>query len=525
MRRSVQGAFDAPDDGIVITGRLIDLHGWVYPPAAVDRVEITVDDGAPHPARLSAEPRWDIRDHFADPAGLLSGWWHLLDLGDRAEGDTVAVHADAIRSGRRVHLGTKRIRLGPVTPPDGPEQRWARALADRDETARRPVPHGPDLRLLVVTHSLTLGGAQRWLHEVLRRVLDEPSTTCVVVAPAYGPYVEQLEDLGATVHLTGPYPSSAATYESRVRELAQLATDRCCNVVLANTLGCTIAVDAASRAGLPAVLAVHEHFLLDEHCFAIHGREVDPHIRARTQHALDVASTVVFVCDATREHLHAGPDERFVTIGSGIDLEAVDRERQRHDRDALRSRLGCARGDDVLLCVATVEPRKSQAMLVLALARLARDHPRAQLVLVGADDTPYSTALADLAAGLGLGARVRLVAATADVGPWYAAADAFVLASDIESLPLSVMEAMAFDLPSVVADTGGVADLVDDGVTGILCPSRDLAALTSALRRLLELPAGRRRAMGAAAATRARGLDADRYAASVGRLLHDLVDA
>jgi glycosyltransferase involved in cell wall biosynthesis len=71
--------------------------------------------------------------------------------------------------------------------------------------------------------------------------------------------------------------------------------------------------------------------------------------------------------------------------------------------------------------------------------------------------------------------------------PWdlLRAADVFVLASDIEGLPLVVLEAMSQGVPVVATDVGGMPEAVIDGETGLLIPPRDPAALTAAITRIL----------------------------------------
>jgi D-inositol-3-phosphate glycosyltransferase len=79
-------------------------------------------------------------------------------------------------------------------------------------------------------------------------------------------------------------------------------------------------------------------------------------------------------------------------------------------------------------------------------------------------------------------------------------ADLLVCASDIESLPRSILEAMAFELPVVSTDVFGVATLLDDGRTGWLTQVSDVRSLTATLDRVVRLDRSER----AAVATRAR---------------------
>lgn len=103
----------------------------------------------------------------------------------------------------------------------------------------------------------------------------------------------------------------------------------------------------------------------------------------------------------------------------------------------------------------------------------------------------------------GMSGRVTMLGARDDVPALLRAADIFVLASRWEGLPLAVLEAMMSRLPVVATTVGGVVEEVVDGETGLLVPPQNPEALASALARLLDDPALRRR-MGEAGQARAR---------------------
>jgi glycosyltransferase involved in cell wall biosynthesis len=96
-----------------------------------------------------------------------------------------------------------------------------------------------------------------------------------------------------------------------------------------------------------------------------------------------------------------------------------------------------------------------------------------------AGDGPLRAEVAARAAGLG--GRVTLPGFVADPVPLLAAADAFVLCSAAENMPLSLLQAMACGLPVVATRVGGVPEVVRDGVEGLLVPPGDAAALAAAL--------------------------------------------
>jgi glycosyltransferase involved in cell wall biosynthesis len=125
------------------------------------------------------------------------------------------------------------------------------------------------------------------------------------------------------------------------------------------------------------------------------------------------------------------------------------------------------------------------------------------VAVVGPDDPSKADAL-DRETVRGAAAHgVRFLGMRDDVYRLYGAMDLFVLPSWREGFPRAAMEAAASGLPVVASDVRGCRQVVDDGVTGLLVPVRDAAALTDAIRSLGADPE-RRGALGVAAVARAR---------------------
>lgn len=192
-------------------------------------------------------------------------------------------------------------------------------------------------------------------------------------------------------------------------------------------------------------------------------------------------------------------------IHNGIPLERFTRPEA--DPPDLRADLGFEPRHVLFTCVARLSPPKNQELLVSAFANpLVRDS-EARLVLVGRG--PNRESLERIAAGLGVLSRVKFCGFRTDTPEILAASDVFVLSSEWESNPLSVMEAMAAGKPVIATAVGGMGELVEDGTHGLLVPSGDSAAAARAIRLLAD-NGDLRRQMGrkAAACARSRfGLD------------------
>ncbi len=133
---------------------------------------------------------------------------------------------------------------------------------------------------------------------------------------------------------------------------------------------------------------------------------------------------------------------------------------------------------------------KDPANLVRALAHLGQVDPpglqRCRLVLVG--DGPERQAVEHLAKELGVFDKIWITGWRDDVAQLLRSFNLFVLPSQAEGTPLTILEAMACGLPVVATRVGGVADLVEEGVTGNLVPPQDAEALSQAILRHLQNP-------------------------------------
>lgn len=144
-----------------------------------------------------------------------------------------------------------------------------------------------------------------------------------------------------------------------------------------------------------------------------------------------------------------------------------------------------------LLTVARLAPQKGLEHGLRAVHRLVAARPSLRIRHTILGGGPLEAELNLLAASLGLGEVVRFAgeADQAQVAEAMQGADLFLLPSVDEILPLALMEAQAVGLPVVTTDVGGIREIVEDGVSGLVVGPGDPAALEAALGGLLDRPA------------------------------------
>jgi glycosyltransferase involved in cell wall biosynthesis len=194
------------------------------------------------------------------------------------------------------------------------------------------------------------------------------------------------------------------------------------------------------------------------------------------------------------DRFRVASDARTVVVPLGLDLQPL--LEQTADAPNLRGELQIGDQDVVVGYVGRFVPIKNIALLVRAFAAASSSQKNMWLLLAG--DGPLRAELESLADHCGIRDRVRFLGWTENLGALYATLDVCALSSLNEGTPVAIIEAMAASKAVVATAVGGVADIVDEGRTGLLVESADVDALAAALRRLASNPA-ERLALGAAA--------------------------
>lgn len=485
------------DLGDVAPGRL-RVTGTAYAPGGLARVELHGPD--PDEGWVRARHSLPVPAATADPEARVAGFAGYVRVPSVGAGDTVRAVAVAV-DGSRHELEPASLHLVPAPAPATTPDRVT-ALLDRFEQrvrALRSVTGQQPPRVLVASHALDLGGAQLYLSLLVDRLRERGLDFCVA-ARSVGPLAADLEAAGIPYLVFGADPRDREVLEGQVLQVAEFAVEHGAVGCLANSLPTFPAVIAAQRLGLPTSWAVHESFDLDVFWAEAYGG-LPAQVTDPAREALAASDEVVLEARAT-DALYADlvPDAQRSLVPYGVDQTAIDACLATTSQAQARQQVGLDPDALVLACVGTVEARKAQLSLVRAFARIPAERRRGvQLAVVGMNGSPYARALRDFVADSGLSDDVVLIDVTPDIHPCYLAADVLVSASDVESVPRTMLEAMLMGRPVAATAAFGVTELVTDGTTGWLCEPLDLVELQRALERVVATDRATVAGMGAAA--------------------------
>lgn len=227
---------------------------------------------------------------------------------------------------------------------------------------------------------------------------------------------------------------------------------------------------------------------------------------------------LIAISETVRRVLLEGgvPADRIALIPSGIELETPSAP----EGPSLRDRLSAPAGAPVVLTIASLADYKDHPTLVEAAARLAPREPMTRWGVCGGGGL-LEPVRAEVERR-GLAERLRYLGFVPGARGWLPEADVFCLSSKTEGLGTSVLDAMAAGVPVAASAGGGIPEMIEHEVTGLLAPVGDGAALAAAVDRLLDEP-GLARQLAAAARERVRAFDIRRTVERTEALYRELV--
>jgi glycosyltransferase involved in cell wall biosynthesis len=317
----------------------------------------------------------------------------------------------------------------------------------------------------------TTGGAQEHVYNLLSRI-DRARYDVSLVSLSPGRVVRRIGHLGILT-LVIDDPDDGSAIEALADHLIAAPPDVVHNHMFRAEIVGTQAVMALARTGQPRPAVVS----------TVHSSRVRPAADRTLIKSLTPEMNRLIAVSRMIEAKIA------VERGSGVPVSlvynGVDLERYDHQEPCctLREDYGMESSARIVGVVARLEPEKGHRTLFQAWPAVIQRCPDAYLLVVG--EGSQRGALEGLARELRIAHRVVFAGARDDVPAVTAALDVAVLPSYREAQGLAVLEAMALSRPVVATAVGGIVEMIDDGVTGLLVPPHDEVALAEAIVRLL----------------------------------------
>lgn len=329
----------------------------------------------------------------------------------------------------------------------------------------------------VITKSDLYGGAHVHLLD-LATAMRSAGHDVTVLAGGNGPLFDELSRRGITYHRLRhlvrpirPWQDLRAVGELR-RILASISPD----IVAAHSSKAGLIGRFVARTlHIPVVFTAHGWSFTDG--VAQNARRV---YRTLERLAAPWADKIITVSDYDRQLAivqRVAPEQKLITIHNGV-----------HDvPSALHA--APAQHPPKIVMVARFDPQKDHELLVRALSELR--NLEWSLELIG--DGPLRPRVEELSITLGIQDRVHFAGARRDIAARLATAQLFVLTSNWEGLPLTILEAMRAGLPVIASNVGGICEAVRDGINGFLVPRGNVEILKERLIVLMTEPAIRER--------------------------------
>ena len=306
------------------------------------------------------------------------------------------------------------------------------------------------MKIAHVVDSMEVGGAETLVAQMCRLQREQGHDPCVYAIAKLGALGEQLRNDGFVVqaHVGKHLTDSTRNFYSIFKASRPDA------VHLHNPTPTIYAAVAARMAGVASIVSTR-HGLVDPPHKAV--AELKYRIAAR------FCDWVVGICDATVSNLKAirsAPARKIVRVYNGtVPIKKTAQEDWP------------PKSGFTLVYVGRMQPVKNHGLLLRAFDSALKQMPELRLWMVG--DGSERAAMESLAAELGIAAQVTFWGQQLDVAPFFSAADAFIMSSRSEGLPVSLLQAFSLGLPAIVTDVGGMAEAVKLAQAGFTVSATD----------------------------------------------------
>ncbi len=348
----------------------------------------------------------------------------------------------------------------------------------------------PKLRIpkvMFVLHNLNYEGAPLQMLEIAKGLSKQGKISVEIAAALDGKLTKKIKEEFNINPVIIPCEvkklKNYREYEEIVKQYMQSMKEKRIDLVVANTIECFFAVEAAKQLGVKAIWAIHESVDCFQYFSSLNWK-----IQQSYLNCYSYVYRLIFCAKATQV-MYKDVDVNYSseTIHNGVVFHKIEEYKKKYSISDAKKHLSISEDTLMVLVLGNTCIRKGQLDFVKSVKRLKEELPKQKMIfyIVGGVEGEYLEEIQDYIIENQLQKDVIIIMQTDQTEQYYRASDIFVCTSYNESYPRVILEAMAFELPIVTTPVFGITEQVYENVNGYFFSPGDIETMTEKIKQLI----------------------------------------
>ncbi|MFS0864974.1 glycosyltransferase family 4 protein [Fredinandcohnia sp. 179-A 10B2 NHS] len=326
---------------------------------------------------------------------------------------------------------------------------------------------GNRIKILHVTDSLDKGGLEEVIYNLVKNTNDDVFDVRVAYFRG-GDVSDRLKQKGFICYEI----KESSTKKARVNNLAKLIDDERIDII--QTHFCLDGMLAAKKAKVKLIETTHNTYQFF----------VNPWGKIKYSFYLNLADRIVSVSESVnrfnKKHFLIFNKNNCISIRNSIDSERLIQTNR--DRNEIKKELGLPQDSIIISTLSRIDVQKGLEYFIEVAKRLNKEYKNLYFLIPGTGDAEYTAKLKGIAQ---TEENILFLGHVEKVNELFKVMDIYVMSSLWEGAPLTLLEAMAYGKAVVVTDVGNTAEVIDDRRNGFLVTMKDIDAMVSKIKTLL----------------------------------------
>lgn len=330
--------------------------------------------------------------------------------------------------------------------------------------------------ILFFSHNLNLEGAPIFLFN-LAKEFKKNGWTVSLISPSKGPLKKRYDEENISVLLPNRPITEGIDSNQMIQYIEYVLKTKKFEHFFINSIILYKVIETALNKGIKPNWIIHESEI---DAYLKEYPAMDPFLLSRTKRT-------IFVSEATKNIYQKYLNNKGTVINNGVELEAIKRFEKNNKKKDLLKEFNISPNQKNIIFPGTTCLRKGQIDAIKGLSYIKdfMKENQCKIYFIGGRDSTYLSDMNYLTRLLDLNNFIKIIPETPYIYKYYSIADIFVNLSYIESLPITIMEAMAFKLPIIASNIYGIPELVSHEKEAILVNPGNKIQFISALKDII----------------------------------------